>query len=136
MANSVSTQVLHDSASDAVVKVSITGDGSGDETDVVLVEASALAGCPGELRIFGVHGHLSGFSVTLTWQAARNVDVLDLPADEDFNRDFSGVGGLSNTAGLGRTGDILLSTFELGEDDSGTVVLWLHKDGARSAPEA
>lgn len=133
MAKGIERQVLHDSSTDLVLKVTIRGNGSGDESDQVLVDAASVAPRREALRIRGVHGRLSGFSVTLSWEAERSVDVLELPADEDFNLDISEGGGLPNVAGAGRTGNLLMSTFDLSDGDTGAFVLWLRKGIRRTS---
>ena len=126
MANTITSQTLLDGPRNLVVKVKITGDGSGEESDTDLVDISDFTGPPGEVSIEKIKSSLVGFSTKLSWNATTNVDALDLPVGEN-HMDFTPYGGLTNNAGTGVNGDILFSTVGLGAADDGTIVLEMRK---------
>lgn len=125
MANSITTQEVHDGKRNAVIKVRIVGDASGDETAKQIVDVSALDGSPSEVRLLTVTANLSNFDAHLLWDATTDVQALNLSAGDSVT-DFRTIGGLPNDAGTGVTGDIMLGTTGLGAE-RGTIVLELKK---------
>lgn len=126
MANTITSQTLVDGSVLCTLNRHILGDGSGEETNTILVDASAFN--TSNLKVMKVQSSLTGFSVKLDFDATANVPFLELPAgDSEF--DFTSFGGISNSAGTGKTGDILFSTVGLGSGDSGSIILHLKKKG-------
>lgn len=125
MSNTLAKQTLSDGERNTVVKVKITGDGSGDETSTLLIDFSDYSGSYDELKIMRIQSELIGFSVKLEWDASSNTDCLDIPAGEsDMN--FRPFGGLINNASS-PTGDIDITTTGLGSGDEGTILLEMQK---------
>ena len=67
-------------------------------------------------------------SVKLLWHATTNTICWDLNSDYTTDEDFTGFGGIQNTAGTGKTGDIKLTTTGASSGDSYVIVLTLIKD--------
>ena len=112
-----------------VLEYQITGDGSGEESDTVLVDFSGLASGFSEFCIQKALWALSGFSATLDWDATTNVKALECPEGEG-GFDFSQIGGpIINRSGTGKTGDLLITTVGLGSGDSGTLRIEGYKRG-------
>ena len=124
MVNTVEVQTLVSGPRNLVLKVHIDGDGSGEETDTLIVDASAYGAS--EVKIMGVHGDFSGFTAELEWDATTNVHAMNIP-DYDVDADFTKFGGLINNAGAGKTGDILITTTGLGLGDTGHLILEMKK---------
>lgn len=124
MANTITTQTLNDGPRNLTVKVSVEGDGTGDESNTQLIDVSSFG--VDAVKIEKISGALNGFSVTLEWDATSNLNAYTLPEGESFV-DFRGVGGLINNAGAGKTGDIDFSTTGLGAGDKGSFLLELVK---------
>ena len=128
MANSIVKQTIVDGSRNLVVKIHIEGDGSGDETATVLIDASSYTPASTDIKITGIHSALTGFTADLLWDATANVSILNIP-DYEYNLD-TGIrhfGGFPNNAGTGKTGDILITTIGLGAGDHGTITLEMKK---------
>lgn len=126
MANTISKQTLHDGERNLVVKVTISGDSSGDESSTSIVDVSTFDGAPSEVKITKIWASFGGFAATLEWNADTNVDIITIAGDAEFNKDFKEIGGLINNAGTGVNGDILMTTLGLASED-GTIILWMRK---------
>ena len=125
MANTISAKVVLDGQRKIVLEYDILGDGSGEETDTVLIDFSTLS-IPNRMdytniaieRIIWV---FSGFSAYLSWDATTNVRFLELNANNG-GYDFTAAGGpLTSNAGTGATGDVVITTAGLGAGDHGTI---------------
>ena len=127
MANSIITQTIVDGERNVVTKTHIVGDGSGEETATQLLDVSAFSGAPGTVKITKIQAYLSGFSVSLLWDATTDVEIVNLPTDDNLSQDYMRFGGLINNAGTGVTGDIMFTTVGLGLADEGTIVLEMKK---------
>jgi len=129
MANSITKQTIVDGSRKLVVKVHIEGDGSGEETNLVLIDASSYSPASTDIKIIGIHSTFQGFTADLAWDATANVPIINIPDYEyNLNGDQIGYfGGLVNNAGTGKTGDILISTTGLGAADHGTIILEMTK---------
>ncbi len=127
MANTIAEHVITDGERNTLVKYTIVGDGSGEESDTILVDKSTFSGAFTDFRIDSVVAVQNGFSSILSWDATANVLAIAIP-DQDTNfciRD--GAGGIPNNSGTGKTGDILISTTGLGAGDKGHIILGLRK---------
>ena len=67
-------------------------------------------------------------SVKLLWDATTDTICWDLNSDYTTDEDFTGFGGIQNTSGTGKTGDINLTTTGASSGDSYVIVLTLIKD--------
>lgn len=129
MANTITKQTILDGTKNLVIKINITGDGTGEETDLVLIDASTYSPAFTGGSLIGIHSTLVGFTAKLKWDATANVECISIP-DYEYNLNGSQIGwfgGLPNNAGAGKTGDMLITTIGLGAADHGTIVLELEK---------
>lgn len=130
MANTITATTLVDGRRNSVVLVNIAGDESGNETNTVLIDRSALLGGAGtETVVTRIEGRLSGFSAVLSFDATTDLPFVSLP-DDDFCYDWRDAGGVSsNKAGAGATGDILITTSGLdsGATDAATFIIYMTK---------
>lgn len=129
MPNTITKTTLHDGPRNLVQVINILGDGSGEETNTVLVDRSAFAPDTGtELVVTKIEGLLTAFSAALSFDATTDLVFARLPASEWFCHDWGLIGGVSSKkAGAGATGDILITTSSLGSGDAGTFYLHMRK---------
>jgi hypothetical protein len=129
MANTITKTTLVDGARNLIQLINIVGDGSGEESNAVLVDRSAFAPADGtEIVVEKIEGMLTAFSATLSFEASTDLIFARLPASEWFCHDWTAIGGVSsNKAGAGANGDILLTTSSLGNGDAATFYLHMRK---------
>tara|TARA_B110000977_G_C10988629_1_gene459006 strand:+ start:591 stop:995 length:405 start_codon:yes stop_codon:yes gene_type:complete len=132
MADAVTSTTLMDSDRVAIIQLTSTSDGTG-EAAVKKVDVSALSdsstgqACTG-VRLAKIVYSTFGMSVKLLWDATTDTICWDLNADYTTDEDFTGFGGIQNTSGSGKTGDIKLTTTGHSASDSYVIVLTLIKD--------
>ena len=133
MADAVTTTTIQDGDRIAVIQLTNTSDGTG-ESAVTKVDVSALAAntangqaCTG-VKLGRIVYSTFGMSVKLLWHATTNTICWDLNSDYTTDEDFTGFGGIQNTSGTGKTGDINLTTTGHASGDSYVIVLTLIKD--------
>ena len=133
MADAVTSTTLSDSDRSAVIQLTNLSDGTG-ESAVTKIDVSALAPkstdaspCTG-VRLAKIVYSTFGMSVKLLWDATTNTICWDLNSDYTTDEDFTGFGGIRNTAGSGKTGDIALTTTGASGSDSYVIVLTLFKE--------
>jgi hypothetical protein len=112
--------------------ITILSDGT-EETGTVVYDSSAVASALGLVdpltcTIRDVKYVASGNSTIahLLFDATTDVVAMSLPysaGGATLNMDFKEIGGLHNTGGTGRTGDILLTTTGLNSGDTITLIL-------------
>lgn len=131
MANTITKTTLNDGERNLVVLVNIVGDGSGEESDTILIDRSAYADAAGlKLVVEKIEGLLSGFSAILEFNANTDLPIAQLPDGRDFHYDWRKTGGVASPkAGTGYDGDILITTSSLGAGDRGTFTLFMRKGG-------
>lgn len=129
MANAITSQTIIDGQRDVIVKITITGDGSGDETDTVIFDASSFTPAFTDDKLMKYWVSPLGFTMKLSWDATANIPIVTVPSDHDEDTDFTFFGGIVNNTGAGKTGDILLTTTGLGAGDVGYIVLSIKKKG-------
>lgn len=127
--STLTTQTILDGERNVVIKGTIVGTAV-ELTDALFVDVSALGGTPDNVKITRVQASLEAFGAELIWDATVNVSILDIPETEDFDQDYEKFGGLTNNAGAGKTGDILISTSGIAVGETGFVVLEMKKRGA------
>jgi hypothetical protein len=129
MANTITKTTLEDGVRNLVVLVTIVGDGSGEETNTVLIDRSDYAPTSGtKLVVEKLDGLLTAFSARLIFDATTDLVFAHLPADDMFAYDWTNIGGIgSPKAGAGYNGDILVTTSSLGSGDRGTFTLHMRK---------
>jgi hypothetical protein len=133
MADAVTTTTIQDGDRIAVIQLTNTSDGNG-ESAVTKVDVSALQpnssdgqACTG-VKLGRIVYSTFGMSVKLLWDATTDTICWDLNSDYTTDEDFTGFGGIQNTAGTGKTGDINLTTTGHTSGDSYVIVLTLIKD--------
>lgn len=105
MADSVATQTILDGARNLVLKLTNLSDGTGEQK-VRKVDVSAI-GCDA-VKVTKI-GYDTDGPVTLYWEADVDLPIVSLSPGQGV-LDYKGFGGLTNNAGTGKTGDVLLST--------------------------
>jgi hypothetical protein len=112
--------------------ITILSDGT-EETGTVIYDSSAVATLLGvadplKSTIRDIRYVASGNSTIahLLFDASTDVVAMSLPYSGGaaaLKMDFKDIGGLPNTGGSGRTGDILLTTTGLNSGDTLTIIL-------------
>ncbi len=134
MADAVTSTTLLDSDRLAIIQLTNTSDGTG-ESAVVKVDVSALQpnnfgkACTG-VRLAKIVYSTFGMSAKLLWVATTDTICWDLNENYTDSEDFTEFGGIVNTAGTGKTGDIALTTTGHASGDSYVIVLTVIKDYA------
>ena len=134
MADAVTSTTLLDSDRLAIIQLTNTSDGNG-ESAVTKVDVSALQpnnygkAC-NSVRLAKIVYSTFGMSVKLLWDATTDTICWDLNSDYTTDEDFTEFGGIVNTAGTGKTGDIKLTTTGHSSGDSYVIVLTLFKNYA------
>lgn len=128
MANTITKTTVVNGDVNLIQIISIVGDGSGEETNLLLVDRSTFAPAAGTAMIVDkIEGYLGNFTASLIFDASTDLVFARLPADY-FSYDWKCFGGVhSGKAGAGANGDILLSTASLGSGDAGTFYLHMRK---------
>ena len=132
MADAVTSTTLMDSDRVAIIQLTSTSDGTG-EAAVKKVDVSALSdsstgqACTG-VRLAKIVYSTFGMSVRLLWDATTDTICWDLNSDYTDSEDFTEFGGVRNTSGSGKTGDIMLTTTGHTNGDSYVIVLTVYKD--------
>lgn len=123
---------VYDGARNAVFNVTDFSDGTG-LTNYNVTNVANLSPNPGvHMKLKRVQYAIEGMSVRLQWAASTNIDIVILSPGEneiDYSRLFSG--GISNDAGAGVTGDIILTTIGASANSNFTLLLETIK-GVRS----
>ena len=123
MANTITTKVILNGPKNLVLNVHISGDNSGEETATLLVDVSSYGAT--EVKLMSAQSNLQGFSAVLSWDATADVEAVTLLDGASFY-DWSKYGGLINNSGVGKTGDIMVTTVGLGAED-GSIILEMKK---------
>jgi len=128
MANTVTQQIIEDGKKNTIIKFFISGDGSGEETNYTLFDASAYITESTNNRLRKICYNLNGFDAVLYWDATLNVPIISLDEGLQEEVDFFKYGGsLINNAGAGKTGNILITTTGLGAGDEGYLILHINQ---------
>ena len=132
MADAVTSTTLMDSDRVAIIQLTNTSDGTG-EAAVKKIDVSALSNsstgqaCTG-VRLAKIVYSTFGMSVRLLWDASTDTICWDLNSDYTDSEDFTEFGGVRNTSGSGKTGDIMLTTTGHTNGDTYIIVLTVYKD--------
>jgi hypothetical protein len=129
MADAVSSQTLVDNATWTVIKLTNTSDGTG-ESAVLKVDVSALTPAASRVTIAKIIYSVSGMVARLLWDATTDVTIVDLQGDGCMDLDSGPcreLRGLTNNAGAGITGDVLLTTVGHTSGDSYSIILVMRK---------
>jgi len=136
MADAVTSQTLVDGGKTAIIKLTNISDGTG-ESAVKKVDVSALTSnsngdaCT-RVSITQVWYDIGGLRVSLDFDASSNVVGLVLGGSAAAGTtmgymDFRSFGGITNNAGSGINGDLLLTTTGHTSGDHYTIILKLSK---------
>ena len=137
MADAVTSQIIGEnvSAKNILVKLTNISDGTG-ESAVAKVDVSTLAksrsgdACS-RVNIEEIYYDIFGMRVDLLWNASSNVICKVLGSNGAHTSsgymDFRDFGGLTNNAGSGVNGDLLLTTTGHTSGDHYTIILKLSK---------
>ncbi len=125
MADTVSSQVLLDSARNYVIKLTCKSDGTG-ESAVKKVDLSTMHPVPTSVRLDTVVGDIFGLEVELLWDATTPVSIVKL-ASPRIDMDLKDIGGIPNTKATGWTGNVLLTTADASVGDSYSLILSFRK---------
>jgi len=132
MADAVTSTTIIDGTHRAVIQLTNLSDGTG-EAAVQKIEVAALnsradgTACNG-VFIDKIHHSVVGFTqVQLLWEATTNTIAIALAQDSNGHMDFSEFGGIQNTSGSGKSGDIMLTTIGASNLDSYVIILDLLK---------
>jgi hypothetical protein len=123
MANTITKTTIQDGKRNTIIKIDILGDGTGEETNTVIFDASTYYNPTVNKKLNRIKYTLDGFSARLLWDATSDAPLLTL--EKDKYSDFCFDGGLSNTYYAGATGDILLTTLGLGAGESASIILFI-----------
>tara|TARA_R100001377_G_C3166835_1_gene101618 strand:- start:471 stop:905 length:435 start_codon:yes stop_codon:yes gene_type:complete len=136
MADAITTQtILDDGGKNLIVKLTNISDGTG-EAAVAKVDVSSLAtgqnsqACTG-ININRIWFSNVGMGFKLFWNASTNVFVLEAGVDQtdtwDFTWSSKSLPGISNNAGSGKNGDLLLTTVGHTSGDTYSIIIWANK---------
>ena len=133
MADAVTSTTILDNDRVAILQLTNTSDGTG-ESAVTKVDVSGLAvrstdgaTCTG-CKLSKIDYTTFGMSVKLLWDATTDTICLNLNADFSDQLDFSEYGGIQNTSGSGKTGDIKLTTTGHSSGDTYVIVITVVKE--------
>lgn len=128
MANTLTLQTIADNERKLVVKAHLDSDGT-EETGLTVINAANYSPPFVQSRLVALTAIATGnFGAALAWEADANVRLLAIAPDAEYQYDFSRFGGLPNNAGVGKTGNILLITQGIANNDELTLVFELDKD--------
>lgn len=129
MADLVTSQTLIDNAKWLVMKFTNTSDGTG-ESAVLKVDVSTFTPAASAVSIAKIFYSVSGMVARLLWDATTDVTIVDLQGDGCMDLDSGPCPefrGLTNNAGTGVTGDVLLTTVGHTSGDSYSIILVMRK---------
>lgn len=129
MANTIASQTIQDGSRNLVVKVTIIGDGSGEETNKIIVDASTFTPAFTNCKLMRIDYGFAGFAASLKWDGATDAELITLPADHTETQKYCFIEGIPNNATT-PTGDILMTTVGLDAGDTGHLVLYIKKKDA------
>ncbi len=129
MANTITTSTQVNGRVN-VIYLTLQSDGT-NETGTVIYDSSVIATAAGITDTLTCRIEKISFTtnaaatarIRLLFDATTDVVALCLPSAYAEDLDFLPYGGLNNTAGTGKTGDILLTTTGLASGDTITIVL-------------
>lgn len=128
MADAVATQVLYESKSEYVVKLTNVSDGTG-ESAVDKIDPAALSPTCSTVTIDKIIYATDGMAVRILWDATTDVVAFVVPNSQHGVYDFTRIrpGGLINNAGTGVTGKVQFTTFGHSSGDSYSIILVCRK---------
>jgi len=127
--NTVTQRTLKGSgASKLVIRlINIVSDGS-EESALVIYDNSALVADVTKGSLIKVLASGSSCVCRLEWDQTTDSPICSFDPSNSQELCFEDFGGISNPAGTGATGDILLTTSALDSGDEVTLVLYIRQD--------
>lgn len=124
MANSITTTYQVNGSCLFSCHVDIIGDGSGEAAAVTIIDPANLTGTPTDFKIRAIQWATDGtFTSQLLWDATTDVHAFEIGFPNGGIR-FADTGAhLTNNAGAGKTGKLLLSTIGLANGSKGSVFI-------------
>jgi hypothetical protein len=131
MPDAVTSQTLVDNQTTAIILFTNISDGTGEslvtKVNVANLAANALGQACTGVSVQKIHTACHGMEFRLFWDATTDVIFFASAQNDQYTFDFSNFGGLRNTSGTGKTGNILLSTADQTNGDTYTLVLEMTK---------
>jgi hypothetical protein len=131
MPDAVTSQTLVDNNTTAVILFTNISDGTGEslvtKVNVANLAVNALGQACTGVSVQKIHTACHGMEFRLFWDATTDVIFFASAQNNQYTFDFSNFGGLRNSAGAGKTGNILLSTADASIGDTYTIVLEMTK---------
>ena len=137
MADAVTSQtILDDGGRNLVMKFTNISDGTGESAvakiDVSALTASAITSqACNRVVINRLWFSNVGMGFQLLWNADSNVFICQAPKDWtdtwDFSMGMKDLPGISNNAGTGINGDLLLTTNDETDGDTYSILVWALK---------
>lgn len=124
MANTITQRTLKGSGdSRKVIRViNIVSDGS-EETDLVIYDNSTLVNDVTKGSVTRVMASGSTSTMRLEWDQTTDSPIISFDPINNPVYDFHWFGGITNPAGTGATGDVVLTTANLDNGDEVTIIL-------------
>ena len=136
MADAVTSQTLLDGERLAIMKFTNISDGTGEslvtKVNVANLAKSAAGFACTAVTVNKITSICHGMEVRMYWDATTDVPFFLSTINTNYENDFSKIGGITNNAGAGKTGNILFSTSDQTAGDTYTVVLEMVKSYATS----
>ena len=131
MADAVTSQTMVDNNTKAIILLTNVSDGVGESLVTKVNVANLAANAQGQactgVSVQKIHTACHGMEFRLFWDATTDVIFFGSAQNSQFTFDFSNFGGLRNTSGTGKTGNILLSTADQTAGDTYTIILEMTK---------
>lgn len=127
MANTVDVQILEEGLRNLVIKLTIKGDGTGDENDTVIIDPASFLNADDLKAMKVTPGSVLGFDIKFLYEGSpTSLEFAVFSAGTNEEIDWTPAGGNINGV-TGKTGKILLTTVGLSVDDVAVVTLYFKK---------
>lgn len=111
MANTIAIRTHVDGPTSSVIQACFISDGSsGEITNQVVVDVSALTPVPKYVSITKIEYATAGCNVGLKFDATTDTPAWLIPPDSGGCFDFTAFGGIPDKKDTGYTGDVIAST--------------------------
>ena len=131
MVDTVSTQTLVDNQTTAVMLFTNISDGTGEALVNKVVVANLASNSLGQactaVSVQKIHSACHGMEVRMYWDATTDALFFATAQNNQFTFDFSSFGGIRNSAGAGKTGNIAFSTADQTVGDTYSIILEMKK---------
>ena len=136
MADATTSQTIEDGGKNLVMKFTNISDGTG-QSAATLIDVSGLESNPitkqacDRISIQKIWFSNIGMGWKLYWNATSNMFICQAPKDWsdewNFNYGVDTVPGITNNAGGGVNGDLLITTNDHTSGDTYSMIIWAHK---------